>query len=56
MARPVPFRAPYFVMASQAFDQCAVLASNNKRNLDRLKDVIIDVVGEKRDDGSIWRD
>ena len=38
------------------FDQCAVLASNNKRNLDRLKDVIIDVVGEKRDDGSIWRD
>ena len=36
------------------FDQCAVLACNNKKNLDRLKEVIIDEIGDERKAGSIW--
>ena len=38
------------------FDQCPVLAANNEENLDYLKKVIIDEIGDKRREGSIWRD
>ena len=36
------------------FDQCAVLAANSKENLDRLRKVVIDEIGDERKTGSIW--
>ena len=38
------------------FDQCAVLAANSKDNLERLKKLIKEEIGDLRDTGSIWRD
>ena len=38
------------------FDQCGVLAANSEENLEYIRDVVLNEIGDKRKEGSIWGD